>query len=69
MIGRLLRAFLDSLGRSRFVRSLVSRLVYPTVAQNLLAEIVPDEASPSGLTEAFSWKTHAYLVLEDYVLD
>lgn len=50
---------------SRPVRTLVRHLVYPAVAEGLLDEIRPDEASPSGLAEALSWKTHSYIVLEE----
>jgi hypothetical protein len=61
---QLLRSFADALGASRPVRALVARIVYPTVSRQLLGEIVADQVSPSGVAEAFGWKTHAYLVLE-----
>src|SRR5262245_38487459 len=53
------------MARSRVVRSFVGNIIYPTVVNCLRAEIMPDITSPSGLVEAFAWKAHAYLVLNE----
>jgi hypothetical protein len=46
---------------TQFIRSVVVHLIYPTILRALHGEIRADINSPSGLIEAMSWKTHAYL--------
>jgi hypothetical protein len=60
-----LKAWTARVARSRPVRSFVANLVYPTIVRCLNAEIQTDVVSPSGLAEAFAWKSHAYLVLNE----
>ena len=60
-----LKALAARLARSRPVRSVVGNLIYPTIVDCLRSEARADVHSPSGVVEAFSWKAHAYLVLNE----
>jgi hypothetical protein len=60
-----LKAWTARVAGSKPVRSFVANLVYPTIVRCLHAEIQTDVVSPSGLAEAFAWKSHAYLVLNE----
>lgn len=62
---KLLKALAAYLARSRVMRSLVGNLIYPAVVDSLRDEVQPDVVSQSGVVEAFAWKTHAYLVLNE----
>lgn len=58
-----LKRLLARVAQAQPVRSAVVHLVYPTVVRILNAECQADVTSESGIAEQFSWKSHAYQVL------
>jgi hypothetical protein len=60
-----LKALLRRLARTRPIRAVASHLIYPTIVNELRSEIQADVCSPSGVAEAFAWKTHSYIVLAE----
>jgi hypothetical protein len=60
-----LKTLAGRLARTRAVRAFASHLIYPTIVEDLCLEIQADICSPSGVAEAFAWKTHSYIVLAE----
>jgi hypothetical protein len=64
-----LKRIVAGIANTRVVRSVVFHLIYPTIVKCLLADVPPDEDSPTGVVEAFGWKAHALLVKNEELVD
>jgi hypothetical protein len=60
-----IKKLLHQLAIRQPIKGIVVNLVYPGIVAALQHEVQPDTPSPSGLAEAFAWKAHAYIVLNE----
>lgn len=60
-----LKALAGRLARTAPMKAVATHLIYPTIVEDLRSEIQADTCSPSGLAEAYAWKTHSYIVLAE----
>lgn len=60
-----IKRFLQRLAMVQPFRGILVNLVYPAVVAALRDEIQADMPSKSGIAEAFAWKTHSYIVLNE----
>jgi hypothetical protein len=60
-----IKRFLRRLATVQPLKGLLVNLVYPGILAALRNEIQPDVPSTSGIAEAFAWKTHSHIVLNE----